>query len=316
MPYFPKNHVLFIHIPKTGGTSIEHGFLKAGDQKQLYTSRPNNDVIPEQTFRETSLQHQFYSTIKTYQKECGVIFNKKLRVFSVVRNPYAKVISDLFYYRLISIHSTEDEVEKVIKKYLSLTPSQCDNHNVPQYVFLINEKGELSNEIQIFNTETLNQQLKDNRYPVSEYKLLESNCSKPYCDFFNETSINLINSVYKRDFELFQYQMGNTREEIKESISTGPIRPDDTGPTEITKTCIIIDGTGNMDEIESGELKKDNIIQRPRCKTPGCKFLVNNRKDYLDAVMSNLFFLDYCCQNCRNTEGKIHGAYCESELAS
>ena len=279
MPYFPKNHVLFIHIPKTGGTSIEHGFRNIGDEKLLYTSHPSNNVIPEKIFRKTSLQHQFYSTIKKYQNECGVIFDDKLRVFSVVRNPYDKVISDLFFYKLISSHSTGDEVENVIRKYLSLTPEQCDNHNVPQYVFLVDETGNLSDDIQIFHTETLNQELKDNHYPVSENKALESKCSKPYYEFLNNKSINLINRAYRRDFELFKYVRGNTVEEIKNS------------------------------DKEKERLNKYNILPGQRCKSPGCNYQANVSEQFL--VTKPKEFHGYCCQDCKNCKRKLHGVYCQ-----
>ena len=45
MPYFPKNHVLFIHIPKTGGTSIEQGFLKDKGIQNLYLAISRARVI-------------------------------------------------------------------------------------------------------------------------------------------------------------------------------------------------------------------------------------------------------------------------------
>jgi hypothetical protein len=67
MPYFKKNNLnlLFIHIPKTGGTSIEKYF------SYKYNIALNNSVIygtnrSLQIDVHASLQHIFYKTIVRY----------------------------------------------------------------------------------------------------------------------------------------------------------------------------------------------------------------------------------------------------------
>ena len=74
MPYFPNHHILFIHI-QDGGTSFEHMLVEKNDQKLLYTPYPQNKVIPEVIYQRVSLQHQFYSTIEKYKKQCKVPFD-------------------------------------------------------------------------------------------------------------------------------------------------------------------------------------------------------------------------------------------------
>ena len=45
MPYYKDIHTLFIHIPKTGGSSLEK-YLQIKSTQTLF-SGPTNDIIPE-----------------------------------------------------------------------------------------------------------------------------------------------------------------------------------------------------------------------------------------------------------------------------
>ena len=64
MPYYSNINTLFIHIPKTGGSSIEKFLLKQSknESQQLFTPRKNNNVFPINTYmRKFSLQHQIFN---------------------------------------------------------------------------------------------------------------------------------------------------------------------------------------------------------------------------------------------------------------
>lgn len=102
MPYFKNNqmNILFIHIPKTGGTSVEK-YLSAKykiplNSKALYTCYPNN--IYKNI--NSSLQHISYNTILKYKKKFS-IDEKNIKIFTIVRNPYTRIISDLFFLDLL-----------------------------------------------------------------------------------------------------------------------------------------------------------------------------------------------------------------------
>lgn len=288
MPYFPNHNILFIHIPKTGGTSFEHMLVEKNDQKLLYTPYPQNRVIPEIIYQRISLQHQFYSTIEKYKKECNVPFDDKMKVISIVRNPYDKIISDLFFYKLINEKSEKEHVFNVIKKFLHLKPAQCDNHNVPQYVFLIDNRGKLCPKIKILYTETLNSDLKKIGFYISPHKHLSSNCSKPYRSFLNDKSIDLINKIFKRDFDLFGYEKILTDDEQK-------------------KYSITLE-----ESLEKSRLLKYGLVPGQRCKTPNCPYLANTLQRYFDNKPEQAW--GYCCQDCFTLKGKSHGGICQKKI--
>ena len=64
MPYYKESNILFIHIPKTGGTVIETQ-LKKKFKQTLYGDE-TNDILPH-PYNNTSLQHQYYTTLYKYR---------------------------------------------------------------------------------------------------------------------------------------------------------------------------------------------------------------------------------------------------------
>jgi hypothetical protein len=202
MPYFSKKHILFIHIPKTGGTTIEQT-LRNGDNMSLIGSH-GNSLFPDPELRKVALQHQTYNAIYEHRELCKVPFDDKLRVFAVVRNPYHRLMSDLFYFHLVGRGSRPENIYKVILNYID--QDKYDNHNLPQYKFVTDKNGKLHQNITIMRTETLDDDLEKFGYKIGRRSNVGS-VKKDYMEFLNQDSIDLINKVYQKDFELFNYPM-------------------------------------------------------------------------------------------------------------
>ena len=200
----PK-HILFIHIPKTGGSSFEN-YLNTKYKQSLFGSQIYNIYIINE-YRDITLQHQFYNTIYRYKDILNVNFDNELKIITIVRNPYNRLVSDLFYNNLINKYTNVLKVYCILRDYIY--SNNYDNHNVPQYKFITNEHNELINNIILFRTETLTNDIIN--YGFTDYnnridnKGIEDN--KNYLNYLNSDSINLINQFYKKDFELFNYSM-------------------------------------------------------------------------------------------------------------
>ena len=223
MPYYKEIQTLFIHIPKTGGTSLEE-YLRTKYTESIFSHVPGDNFLPCHTIEKKSLQHQPYYFLHKYRNDLKIEFNDELKIISVVRNPYNRLISDLFFFGLIDYDYTQEQVCEVIRHYLQYNicsdgyniymkngiwifnkNNDYDNHLIPQYKFVTDVYGELIKKITIFRTENLTNELIE--YGFTDYNYRSEN--RNYMNYLNKESILMINVYYKRDFELFGYEMVN-----------------------------------------------------------------------------------------------------------
>jgi predicted CopG family antitoxin len=206
MPYFKNDNcnILFIHIPKTGGTSLEKYFSKKYDivldTKSLYCTDMRK--IDKNIKINSSLQHMTYNEIIERKEILNIDFNN-IFILSIVRNPYKRIISDLFYFKLIKINSSKEEVYEVIQKYIIST--KYDNHNLPQYIFVTDDNKEVIENIKILKTENLTNNMKEIGYEDFDRNDNKNPHEVEYLSYLNNESFEFINNFYDYDFELFNY---------------------------------------------------------------------------------------------------------------
>jgi len=110
MPYFKPLNLLYIHVPKTGGMSIEEYFYNKckmiRGEKNIYgwyLDREKRIRVPD----NRTLQHFTYQEICKEQKYfdfsdiLGEINNTTILVS--VRNPFERIMSDLFWGNKIQL---------------------------------------------------------------------------------------------------------------------------------------------------------------------------------------------------------------------
>lgn len=57
----------------------------------------------------SSLQHITYNQIVKYSKLFNINFDN-IKIITIVRNPYERIMSDLFFFKLITIDATKETV--------------------------------------------------------------------------------------------------------------------------------------------------------------------------------------------------------------
>jgi hypothetical protein len=206
MPYFKTINILFIHIPKTGGTSIENYIYSKYNIKRTLSSLYSNLIF---TFNNHSYQHSTYLELYTNKDYLEIDFDN-LKIISVVRNPYYRIISDLFFFKLIDLEMTQEQIFDKIKFFLETDNFIYDNHKIEQYKYLLNSEGEIDNKIIIMKTENLKNDMINIGFEDFDYNVNITHRNKiNYMDLLNANSMKLINKFYQKDFEYFNYEINN-----------------------------------------------------------------------------------------------------------
>lgn len=196
-----KKELFFIHIPKNAGTTIENTVEK---YNILWGKKyfKNKDVkLKSNILKKNSLWHipPKYFLDNSYK-------NKIL--FSVVRNPYERIISECKWIsksKNKKCNNINDFIMKKLEEYKK-NKFSSDNHLIPQSEFIYGNPQ--CNEILRF--ENLNEDFEKlmKKYNYPKIKLLHHNKSEDRnitIRNLNKKSIDLINEVYKEDFKNFGY---------------------------------------------------------------------------------------------------------------
>lgn len=140
MPVFTKGDmtVLFVHVPKTGGTSIEQLMLSAGWNRRYFLSKRSNEADRRQyNLLRCPPQHMEAELLRSMFRLARFDV-----IFMLARDPIARFRSE-YVMRQLSEHSgtvdsqsVEFWADKQFKAY-ARNPYILDNHMRPQHEFFL-----------------------------------------------------------------------------------------------------------------------------------------------------------------------------------
>lgn len=208
MPISYTYNIIFIHVPKCAGTTIEK-ILGTCTEREYYALRKK----AEQWNNKTP-QHLTYLELKNKL----TINWSDYYTFSVVRNPYSRFVSEYNYRKdLFSKTKRPEHDPKTFSEFitnLSMGVNErilaFDGHLETQSSFLKNEANILESSIQIFKFEdlapcwTMLEEKTGVAYSIDLWSR-KSNVEIPYQEFYTPETKNIIYNFYKEDFDNFGY---------------------------------------------------------------------------------------------------------------
>ena len=203
MPIHHKHKILFIHIPKTGGSSIEGFFGMTETENLCY----GNEIgkIGGVMF---ALQHLTASLLQQLDF-MSMLFDIYFK-FAFVRNPYERVLSE--YFGQDANRARVDFDLGLFKIWFDETHSIIDtDHKLPQYDFVYDKAGRQLVDF-IGRFETIND---DFAKILSQIDYHDLNASLPYnnkssnkryyIELLDDEIKEKIYDQYKVDFKVFNY---------------------------------------------------------------------------------------------------------------
>jgi hypothetical protein len=193
--HYPGPKILFIHIPKTAGTSV---ITKL------------NDAFGEQDTKRWGVQH--HATMAEWVDRIGVQKLKEHFIFSVVRNPWDRMVSWFTY----TFRRTEREQKKLnFKEWLRDEADPTIWRYMPQVNYLKVDGELVVDRVLLFHRlsrmwkELVGERLRGQcRYPRLDWGLAHLNSSerkKRYQDYYDDKTRDTVADRYVEDIQEFGF---------------------------------------------------------------------------------------------------------------
>jgi len=212
MPVSTTYQILFIHIPKTAGSTIDY-YLKLGDLNVdrwfYFTNISPEKFLPEE-YRlciSKPLQHL------TYREMAKILPGNILegyKKFTIVRNPYDRLVSEYYFsQKHVRIYKNFEEfVKKALHLDLFTRVWLFDGHLETQTSYLINENKNFQSIDYIFKYENIDecfQYLKNITNKDVTQHLRKSLERKKFQEYYTPELKQIVQEFYKEDFINFNY---------------------------------------------------------------------------------------------------------------
>lgn len=225
MPIIDKYHLIFIHIPKNAGKSIEDALMGVGASRKGRRTNLNRaakyleKITEDKKVKETligSLDYTLCTQHLTYQEIeiLRLTTPDKLstyKKFAVIRNPYDRIISTIMhFYRNEKIESSID-FQAFLQKWLSKEPKDHNQiaHRRTQTEFLTGKEKLLDCEIIQFENINTDFELfcKQNGINVDTLGWSgKQRAERDYRSFHTEITKKITEKYFEEDLENFKYR--------------------------------------------------------------------------------------------------------------
>ena len=220
MPVYRDYRLVHIHIPKTGGTAIASYFEKLG---ALTWTRESWVGLEHRNGRWYEYQHL---SMREFESLSQGEFDGH-DSFAVVRNPYARMVSDFLWRQRISreqpgatlrtfdsfeafVHAIPEDLDSRWLDHLTEGDRRQANfliHVRPQYQYVFDLEGNrLVDEILRFESLGRDADRLLERHHLRN-NAIRSVPERDFQAFYDRGLLDRVNEIYVHDFECFSYEM-------------------------------------------------------------------------------------------------------------
>ena len=190
-----KDKFIYIHIPKTGGSSVEKCLLENEGIEVMPSLRfMPKDIREKYVIGSFGGNHHF--PLHKFEKE----FQEQYFCFTFVRNPFSRAVSEFLWLK------KECKITFETFKTFAQQGSPIPWHEQTQYSFInknIDFVGRFENLQEDFG-------IVCNKIGISSLELPHTNKTKHkhYTEYYDEETKQIVAEKYAKDIEYFGYKFG------------------------------------------------------------------------------------------------------------
>ncbi|MHB8814127.1 MAG: sulfotransferase family 2 domain-containing protein [Steroidobacteraceae bacterium] len=216
MPISHVHRTIFVHIPKTAGTSVESVLGMHGDKADIGIRPYFNQEVDREHLYGQDLQHMTAADLKHVLQHQGV-FDRYFK-FSIVRNPWDRLVSVFAWMNqkwAKGMELTEAEFEASLRQLHGMfiiarstkQPLRVGPHLWPQAHFLVDrERKQLVDFVARHENLTTDWEHIRRKIGIeADLPLRMKSHHRPYQSYYNATTRAMVEEIYAEDIAAFSY---------------------------------------------------------------------------------------------------------------
>jgi len=212
MPISHQHKTIFVHIPKTAGTSIEAVLGMHGNKQNIGVVPYFNQELDYEHLYGRQMQHMTAESIRSVLSN-DILFNSYFK-FTVVRNPWDRLVSALAWTDQKWVRGEEltreafDSQVRQIHAALQEGAAQLPSYLYPQTLYVLDaERRPLVNFIGRYENLATDWRVIREKIGLSvELPSRMKSHHRNYRDYYSDETRKLVGEIYAADVSAFEYE--------------------------------------------------------------------------------------------------------------